>query len=384
MLSKTFCILPWKSICVNTHGTVRACGWSVPGSDAESLKRVTLDAAWNGDYFKNLRNDMLNGNENANCARCYTKERLAGFSKRTETNLRFGNNEISKIADITANDYSVTVPPSRIDVRVGNICNLKCVHCWTGNSSRWHEDKLLLDKYENTSSHKIDNSWITSDDKVWKYIRDNIKDITHLNILGGEPFASKQHMKLIDWLINTGNTHITLEYISNGIFITDTVVKKLQKFKAVQLGISLDDINDRGEFIRFPTVWGEFVKNISFINDNLPNAFFIWSGMNLNIYNVDETYQFCVTNFKNMKFSYGCFVESPKHMSLQNLPDQLKAIITEKVKYVPGIDFYLKYMNNGSLWESHCDVLKNYLNDLDTTRYTKWREIFPELSYYIK
>ena len=92
------------------------------------------------------------------------------------------------------------MPPTHIDVRVGNICNLKCIHCWTGNSSKWYEDKNMLDKYENTSSKRPYKEWISEEGDIWKYIRENIDRIDKLSFLGGEPLASKEHNNLLKWL----------------------------------------------------------------------------------------------------------------------------------------------------------------------------------------
>jgi hypothetical protein len=75
----------------------------------------------------------------------------------------------------------------------------------------------------------------------------------------------------------------------------------------------------------------------------------------------------------------GDFVESPKHMSLQNLPRPFKEKIVEKIKNIPNVDFYINYMMDKSLWESHGQVLHNYLNDLDIARKTDWKKTFPEI-----
>ena len=62
------------------------------------------------------------------------------------------------------------------------------MHCWTGNSSKWYEDKMMLDKYENTTHYKFNNEWI-EDNSIWNYVKKNIDDIEKINVLGGEPIC---------------------------------------------------------------------------------------------------------------------------------------------------------------------------------------------------
>ena len=156
----TACILAWTSLGMNPFGRIRPCGRSKANPHLPNLSKMSIEKAWNSDFYKQLRKDMLNGVKNSNCEKCHVQEKLEGWSKRQEINenRKF---DLDKIRTQTNNDGSVDMAPSHIDVRVGNICNLKCVHCWTGNSSKWYEDKILLDKYENTKNYGIDNDWIS-------------------------------------------------------------------------------------------------------------------------------------------------------------------------------------------------------------------------------
>ena len=202
---------------------------------------------------------MLNGVKNSNCEKCHVQEKLEGWSKRQEINenRKF---DLDKIRTQTNSNGSVDMAPSHIDVRVGNICNLKCVHCWTGNSSKWYEDKILLDKYENTKNYGIDNDWISEKGDTWKYIRKNVESIHKLSFLGGEPFASKEHNALLDWLYSNKKFHIELYYVTNATLLTKNNIDKLKKFKRVTLGISLDAIGEVAEFLRFPMKWKSVEK----------------------------------------------------------------------------------------------------------------------------
>lgn len=377
----TTCSLAWSSIGMNPSGRVRACGRSIPNSNNPSLKQMTIGEAWNSDYYKQLRLDMLAGIKNPNCAKCHMEEDLGGVSKRKTHNKRL----FPIVSTLTNKDGSIDRKPTMIDIRVGNICNLKCIHCWTGNSSKWYQDTLLLDKYENTPNLTIDNDWISEKGSVWNYVRENVDSLKKLNILGGEPFASKEHNLLLDWLVENNKSELDITYVTNATLITPTIVDKLKKFRNVQLGISLDATHEISDFVRFPSKWDELEKIISYIDSvnidpsNKFNAYFNYTFYNMNVFHLDKTYAYCKKHFKDIKLRMGDFVESPAHMSIQNLPRPFKEKIAKKIKNVPGVDFYINYMMAKDTWEELGPTLYNYLNDLDAARNTDWKSIFPEI-----
>ena len=79
------------------------------------------------------------------------------------------HNEYKHLIDNTETDGSVSHEPIQIDIRTGTVCNLKCIHCGTGASSKWKEDKALLNKYPNTKILNIDNSWIEKNRDSWDF-----------------------------------------------------------------------------------------------------------------------------------------------------------------------------------------------------------------------
>ena len=373
------CALAWSSIGMNTSGRVRACGRSIANNNNPSLKSMTIDEAWNSDYYKQLRLDMLAGVRNNNCSKCHMEEDLGGTSKRKTYNKSL----FPIVSTLTNKDGSIDRKPTTIDIRVGNICNLKCVHCWTGNSSKWYQDTILLGKYENTPNLSINNDWISEKGSIWNYVRDNVDSIKKLNILGGEPFASKEHNMLVDWLVENNKLELDLTYVTNATLITPAMIDKLTKFNRVVLGISLDATHAISDFLRFPSKWDQLEKILYYIDSvNIGGkltVYFNHTFYNMNIFHLAETYSYCKNKFKNISFHLGDFVESPAHMSIQNLPRDFKEKVAKKIKNVPGVDFYINYMMAKDTWEELGPTLYEYLSDLDNARNTDWRSIFPEI-----
>ena len=398
------CALAWTTLGMNVWGTTRPCGRSTPNALNPNLNFMSIDEAWNSEFYKKLRLDMINGVKNPNCTKCHIQEQLKAVrSKRQDTNkhVKF---DLEPYKKLTNPDGSIDMPPTHIDVRVGNICNLKCIHCWTGNSSKWYEDKDMLDKYENTSSKRPYKEWISEQGDIWKYIRENVDRINKLSFLGGEPLASKEHNNLLKWLNDNEKFHLELYYVTNGTLLDKQKVDYFKKFKRCTLGISLDATHKVAEFIRYPTKWSVVEKNLDYLNENVQfdvrkdpfketklnkaknsvgfETYFNWTAYNTNIWHLPETYKYCTERWKNIDFRLADWVQTPRHMSMANLPLWYKEKVLQKFKNVKifNQEFYLNVMTETDLWSELGDTLHNYLNDLDKARKTDWKKALPEIA----
>lgn len=389
----TPCILPWINFSTNTFGRPRTCGYAdqltVRNADVK-LKGSTISDEWNNDYFKHIRKEFLEGRWPENCKRCKYVEELDGHSKRLEENkYHYENNK--HLIELTAEDGSVPYYPSNIDIRVGTICNLKCIHCGTGASSKWNEDKDMLNKYPNTEFYNIDNKWIEQDSFIWDNIKENLKDTKRFNFLGGEPFANKQHNRFIQEIAFTKEAkNITLTYVSNGTLLTEKIFEQLISFKEIVIRLSLDAIKDPGEYFRFPIKWDAFVKKLElmerYAKDNKHLDIGVqWTCSNISMFYLVDTFDYMRKNFPNIKFIFANHVEWPIHMSAQVLPNSLKETIAERInnydfeEYSDKIPFYVNHMLENDQWTTHGVTFMNYLNDLDKARNISWKESFRDM-----
>lgn len=389
----TPCILPWINFSTNTFGRPRTCGYAdqtVVKTTQVKLKDSSIEQEWNNEYFKHIRSEFLAGRWPENCKRCKYVEQLDGASKRLEEN-KYHYESNKHLIDTTAPDGSVPYYPPNIDIRVGTICNLKCIHCGTGASSKWNEDKDMLNKYPNTEFYNIDNKWIEQDSFIWDNIKENLSSTKKFNFLGGEPFANKQHNKFIKQVCDTDAAkEITLTYVSNGTLLTDSIFQQLIKFKGVIIRLSLDAIGTPGEYFRFPIVWEKFKTKLDlmqkYAKDNPHVDIGVqWTCSNISIFYLVETYYFMKTHYPNIKFIFANHVEWPIHMSAQVLPNELKEVIKNKIDlYDFGADtqyisFYINHMFEQDLWKQFGNTFIDYLNDLDRARNISWKYSFKEM-----
>ena len=72
-----------------------------------NLNNSDLMTAWNNDYMKNVRKQMLNGEMPASCIKCYKEEAAGHLSKRQwETDYWLNRYSIDEIIEETKEDGS--------------------------------------------------------------------------------------------------------------------------------------------------------------------------------------------------------------------------------------------------------------------------------------
>jgi len=130
-ISKTFCVLPWIHLSTRPNGHLRVCCTAnassagktndkkyggeigiLKGKDHKpaNLGHIDLVEAWNNDYMKSTRLDMLNGRIPPQCQKCFTEEEAGHRSKRIwETEHWDKKIDIDQIVSETKEDG--TVPP---------------------------------------------------------------------------------------------------------------------------------------------------------------------------------------------------------------------------------------------------------------------------------
>ena len=149
-MSKTFCALPFKHLCIGPEGTARTCCVSHDFISEQgapmSLTMSTMDEIWNSAYMRDIRRAMLRGERISACEVCYESEAASGQSYRTHTGLEPITGSKMDAKSFTAYGaeagYRVATRPSFIKLEVSNLCNLKCRMCYGGASSQIERDPV--------------------------------------------------------------------------------------------------------------------------------------------------------------------------------------------------------------------------------------------------
>ena len=81
--SKTFCMFPWIHLNATPKGDIYPCCSNDYTNPIGNAKDMSLKEAFNTDYMKQLRLDMLAGKKSEICNFCYSHEKAGPHSFRT-------------------------------------------------------------------------------------------------------------------------------------------------------------------------------------------------------------------------------------------------------------------------------------------------------------
>jgi MoaA/NifB/PqqE/SkfB family radical SAM enzyme len=387
-------------------------------------------SAWNNDYMKNVRKTMIEGKIPSSCTKCFEEESNGVVSKRLWEMYDWNNDNLDFKQLINDTEDDGTVPPviRYLDLRLGHTCNLKCVMCSPHDSSRWLQDyDKLVEKTKspvilnqiNFNKSDFNNYWYESFN-FWNDVFDQIPNIKKLYFAGGEPLMIKEHQRFLEEIILRGYaSEICLRYNSNGLLITDKMIDLWTKFKQVKYSVSIDAIEDRNWYIRYPTKWNDVLNSLNRL-DNTPENICVSIECAIQALNIEHLPDFAkfilekkyrkINKHSMGEYQVGGGIFSmhllfiPTFLSARILPKEDKQRIREKfeefknwlwINYTQDDDFWYINPYGWKRWEAilkfidaedHTHLLpvfKEYLNNLDSIRNTDFSSIFPELDYIL-
>jgi MoaA/NifB/PqqE/SkfB family radical SAM enzyme len=428
-LSKTWCPLPWIHIATRPNGDVRLCATAnASGSgvieikDAGlvkhngvqlNLRQHTIEEAWNSSYMKDVRLTMLKGEMPSSCLKCYREESIGINSKRQwETHEWSTRLDYESLVAQTAEDGSLPVNVPYFDLRLGNMCQLKCVMCSPHDSSAWIKDwKKQYPSYK-IKELRDDQGWDITWDYTWykkgdflSSMKSQAHHIKELYFAGGEPTLIPEHYKILQFMIDSDNAkNCVLRYNSNGIELPDELFDLWHHFKEVKFNLSIDAVYDRNEYIRFPSKWKQIEEAVRRLDDTEDNVTvnIACAVQLLNVLYLDELADWKLqSKFKKINLApYGGgvigmhLVTYPSYLNIRVLPMQLKELAADKIRKF--IDTHLTEEFTSSVygkqrWEALITYMMaedwthklpstvEYLESCDATRGTNFRKTFLEL-----
>ena len=444
--SKTFCILPWIHVATRPNGDARLCCGSNASQatngimDAGLVKKEngmpanfgkeSLQSAWNNKYMRDVRKTMLEGKIPLSCFKCFEEESKGIVSKRIWETYYWNEEklEIDQLVKETTQDGEVPPTIRYLDLRLGHTCNLKCVMCSPHDSSRWVQDHDQLIKSTESKivlhqmswdKNSFDNYWYEKPE-LWEEIFDQIPNIRQLYFAGGEPLMIKEHKNFLEEIIRRGYAdNITVRYNSNGVLVDDNIIDIWSKFKEVRFAFSIDALEDRNHYIRYPVSWQETESALIKL-DNTPDNIKVGIACAVQIFNIKHIIDFAkwkiLKKFKKINLFEVFDIEAgggilnmhmlyiPTFLSARILPkadkEQLRKDFIEFKQwlwdnYRQDDDFWKHNPNGWNRWESilkfveaedHSHLVpdfKEYVKNLDSIRNTDAKRIFPELGHLL-
>ena len=382
--SKTFCMHPFTGLATREDGAIKACCRSHPVGfiDKESLEKI-----WNNDTMRRIRRQVLNNERPPECEPCFNLEDQGVVSLRQRhVEARIPEARVNlypKALDSLQEDYSMPFEIPTIELKLNNLCNLKCRMCHPGDSTSWNDWEQIEDFYKKDNNiifklvedHNLKNKpfldkfqdnpeWWASLEKLLPYFR-------RVEFAGGEPLMDPQHYRILDMLAPYGD-QIEIKYATNLSMLgknNRTIWQYWPKFKSIAVNVSIDGIHTSYEYIRGNASWSELVNNIKQIQ-TIPNISRIVGAFTVQVSNVlflDKIIEYFLDDLGIVFHSHR--VEFPRELSAQVMPRPLVELAISRLVAVK------EKVANFRLVKEHPQLLKYTLDQIqDNINYLQARD----------
>lgn len=389
---------PFTGLATREDGAVKVCCRSQP---IGWIQEQSIEDIWNGAAMQEVRKQVLCGERPEVCKPCFDLEDQGVESLRQrhingiipESRINLYPNALENLRE----DYTMPFEFPTMEIKLNNLCNLKCRMCNPLDSTSWKDWDEVKPFYEKEKNYLVptvaklvrvpgqyigpfDNTdnWWSSFEKLLPYFR-------RVEFAGGEPLMDPQHYKILDMLKSHGN-NIELKYATNGTTLGISKGRTIHDywpyFRSVAVNVSIDGIHDVYNYIRTNSVFDEVEKNIKEIQ-TIPNVSRIVGAFTAQAGNMLQAAE-CIDYFLNKMgiVFYSHRVSYPNVLSAQVLPPDLKKIAIERLHdvstRVSNFEIVKKYPILEKITQQQIQDNINYLQAKDESH--KWQE-FLDFNY---
>jgi len=254
-MANNFCIMPFIHTFVTPNLISPCCAYG------DKIKLNSKKQYWLSEQLKNIQQNMLNDIRDKGCEICWKKEDR-GFSSLRQHSNQIYSQHITQVKNGTKFDY-----PFYLDLRLGNLCNLKCRMCISEWSSQIADEILSNpnEKWDNIPAQKN----IEINDDAWELLEEWIPNVKRIFMTGGEPTIIKRNLDYINKIVETGYAkNIELIFTTNATNVNKKFLEIGKQFNKVHFSVSIDAVNDLANYIRFPSKWSSIRQNLELIGQH--------------------------------------------------------------------------------------------------------------------
>lgn len=341
---------PFTGLATREDGAIKICCRSQP---IGWIQKESLESAWNNDKVKEVRKQVLCGERPDVCQPCFDLEDQGVESLRQrhingvipEARINLYPNALDNLKE----DYTMPFKFPTMEIKLNNLCNLKCRMCNPLDSTNWKDWDEVKPFYERENNYLVPtvdrlvktpgqyigpfgdtDHWWASFEKLIPYFR-------RVEFAGGEPLMDPQHYQILDMLKPYGK-NIELKYATNGttLGIKDgrTIHDYWPHFKSIAVNVSIDGIHKVYDYIRTNSSFSLVEENIK-VFKSFPNVSRVVGAFTAQAGNILQAAE-CIDYFLNEMeiVFYSHRVSYPNVLSSQVLPQELKDLAIERLEAV--------------------------------------------------
>lgn len=281
-----FCIAPFVHMYIHSNEGSRVCCMTTESSAIADDTDMDLRKRWSDRYIKEIRATFLKDERPEICSKCFSIEDNGGKSDRNRFNELYEDMKFEFDVEFGTQYKS----PLDLDIRPGNLCNLKCRMCGPISSSQ-----IQREVQKNTSLHEIygtgyiQTTDVLSDSTNIEFLLENADKGRRIKFLGGEPTIMPEVDKFLDILISNGMTDVPLHFTTNCTNNKKSFIDKLSNFSAVSFNYSIDGVDKVVEYIREPVKFSSINENIKLYHDMATYGQITYTYQAYNFFNLIDT-----------------------------------------------------------------------------------------------
>jgi organic radical activating enzyme len=394
----TWCVNAEHAMSGNNTGTTKiCCMYKNENLNYYLGKDPIIDNFYQKNFYR-ARKDLGTGIRHSHCSWCFEEEDAGRKSKRLRDN--------EKYLGLLAKGDKPYNGLSKVELNLGNTCNLKCRTCAPHSSSTWMQE--YYDIYEKRSYNSFKSyakemkkyhQYYDEESPFWEDLENNLSTIRQFDFYGGEPFMSKKMWKVLEKAVELGySKHMDIHYATNGTHWPEENIQIFKYFNHVHISFSIDGVDEGFTYMRYPADWNEVKSNMikaREFNAKSSNLYLGWciTLSSLNIYSLPDILK---ENFKNFK-DFGPYlnlVHGPIWYNLTQLPEHVKIKVIERLKsispeetdyntynyHLPGV---INYIKQGVPYPKNWEKFLEYTKIHDEYRGQSFSQIYKEYSKII-
>jgi MoaA/NifB/PqqE/SkfB family radical SAM enzyme len=341
---------PFTGLATREDGAVKVCCRSAP---VGFIQDSSLEDIWNSDAMREVRRQVLCGERPEVCKPCFDLEDQGVESLRQrhisgiipEARINLYPNALDALQD----DYTMPFKFPTIEIKLNNLCNLKCRMCHPMDSTSWNDWNQVESFYKKENNYLvpvIDKLGLNfskylcpfeDTDNWWASFEKLLPHFHRVEFAGGEPLMDPQHYKILDMLRPYGK-NIELKYATNGTTIgiknNRTIHDYWPHFRSVAVNVSIDGIHSVYDYIRSGSSFSTVEENVK-IFQSFPNVSRVVGAFTAQAGNILQAAE-CIDYFINQMniVFYSHRVSYPNCLSAQVLPQELKEIAIERLRNI--------------------------------------------------
>ena len=410
---------PFTGLATREDGAVKICCRSQP---IGWIQEQSIEDIWNGAAMREVRKQVLCGERPEVCRPCFDLEdqgveslrqrHINGVIPEARINL------YPKSLDNLREDYTMPFEFPTMEIKLNNLCNLKCRMCNPLDSTSWKDWDEVKPFYERENNYLVPTvaklvrtpgqyiGPFDNTDNWWSDFEKLIPHFRRVEFAGGEPLMDPQHYKILD-MLKPYAKNIEIKYATNGTTLGinkgRTIHDYWPYFKSIAVNVSLDGIHDVYNYIRTNSNFNEVERNILEIQ-SIPNVSRVVGAFTAQAGNILQAAE-CIDYFINQMniVFYSHRVSYPNVLSAQVLPQELKDLAISRLQSVsnriftfPNIEKYpilekitqqqikdninyLRAKDQSHLWPDFLEFNRK----LDATRNQSLLEAVPEFASYV-